>query len=144
MCVIRKFATKVAITPERIPFHQVPSEPVDRHKGNRLPFVPCLFITMSVVDTSTMLLWPVRWQKQPAMSRLASNRTVKHISFARLELRAFVCTPASTKEPKSGDKNSLHLCDSIIGPCVVFTEAVFGHFTQDNSVLHSGNCTEFF
>ena len=43
------------------------------------------------------------------------------------------CTPASTKEPKSGDKNSLHPRDSNMDPCVVFTEAVFGHFIQVNS-----------
>ena len=80
-----------------------------------------------------MLLGHVRWQKQPAMSRLASNRTVTHIRLHAWNCAHLPCTPASTKEPKSGDKTSLHLCDSSMDLCVVFTEAVFGHFIQDNS-----------
>ena len=96
-------------------------------------------IDISVVGTSTMLLEPVRLQKQAAMSRLASDRAVTHTP----RLHAWNCahlrgTSASTKEPKSDDKNSLHTCDSKYGPlrghhAVVFTEAVFAHFIQDKS-----------
>ena len=105
MSVIRKFATKVATTPERMP----PSDglvcasrsigchayrSIDIKVTVRLSF-RVSSIDISVVGTSAMLLEPVRLQKQAAMSRLASDRAVTHThththtSLARLELRAF-------------------------------------------------------
>ena len=83
MCVIRKFATKVARTPERIPFHRVPCVPVDRHKGDRLPFVPCLFNHHASCGHVNNASWA------RALAETACHVTIGFEQDLRLELRAF-------------------------------------------------------
>ena len=138
MCVIRKFATKVAITPERIPFHRVPCVPVDRHKGDRLPFVPCLFNH----DVSCGHVNNASWAR--ALAETACHVTIGLEQDLHTHL---VCTLAHQHQRRSQSQVTRIPCICAtpiwtFASCSLRLSSAISFKTT--LMLHSGNCIEFF